>query len=174
MASHLKNLLPTNGQWIVEVISDDPMELEHFLNNENGNHVDNNHVFNMGYDFIRNGDNLNPVTPGNPTIRKNLSQTNVSFAWPLNKNWHGLGHWSYNISHERSQIYLAGLEYDSCCWAMRVLGGRSYQNLDPQGRSSFENLFYIQFLLKGLGNIGNSDPSIMLANQIPGYKDRFI
>jgi len=133
----------------------------------------NNKIFNFRYDFIRNGDIINPVeTPGSST-RRNLSQTTTSFVWPLNKRWSSLGNWSYNVSHGHLQTYFVGLQYESCCWAIRAIGGRSFRTLNPEGSKEFDNLIYLQFHLKGLGNLGSSDPKKILENHINGYHDTF-
>ena len=44
----------------------------------------------------------------------------------------------------------AGFEYDSCCWALRVVGKRFLRNRDGDHRDAL----YVQLALKGLGNFG--------------------
>lgn len=129
------------------------------------------YVFNIGYDFVRDGDvvnNLNPVGGQN-----NLSRFDVSTAWPIKSRWSAVGDWNYNISHNHSQAFLYGLEYDSCCWAIRMITSRTLLSEDINGNTSYSTNYYVQFQLKGLANIGNNDPSSLLMSTIPGYIDNF-
>ncbi len=68
---------------------------------------------------------------------------------------------------------LLGVQYDSCCWAFRLVGGRSFQNLNAQAEPRYNNNIYLQILLKGLSSVGNSDPSPTIYTYIPGYVDPF-
>ena len=102
-----------------------------------------------------------------------LKQTDISGYWQLNNHWSFMGRWNYNWSQRHSQAYFYGFVYESCCWAMRFMGTRTYVGLDPQSRDKFDNAVYIQFALKGLGNIGNNDPKSLLTESISGYVDHF-
>jgi LPS-assembly protein len=67
---------------------------------------------------------------------------------------------------------LVGLQYDTCCWAVRMVGVQAFTGLNPNNNKyEYNNLFFIQFALKGLGNIGN-DPTSEL-NSITGYSTKF-
>jgi LPS-assembly protein len=157
-----------------------------FAWNPNGNQAENttlnlqyipaaNHVFNLGYNFIRNGDILDFDSSGKVTVDsiRNLNQTAFSFAWPINDHWHMLGNWNYNLSRGFSQTYFYGLEYNGCCFAIRAIGGRTYTALNQNTNPVFGNVFYLQLQLKGLGNFGSSDPGTLLKTNIPGYRDIF-
>jgi LPS-assembly protein len=125
---------------------------------------DKDHLINLGYNFIRDGDtDLAEIT--------NLDRINLSVSWPINTNWKFLGNWNYNLSHSYPQTYFYGLEYESCCWAVRIVQNHSFLGQDLNQRTTFNNTFYLQFLLKGLGNFGNSDTGTLLTNSIPGFKD---
>ncbi|WP_236631724.1 LPS assembly protein LptD [Legionella pneumophila] len=75
-----------------------------------------------GYSYLVNGD----VTQvrNNDTENNALHQAILSAAWPLSEKWSGIGAYSYNISKNYSMMSFLGVQYDSCCWAMRILGGR--------------------------------------------------
>jgi LPS-assembly protein len=68
---------------------------------------------------------------------------------------------------------LLGVQYDSCCWAMRVLGGQTFKNLNASFEPQYNNNVYVQLLLKGLGSVATSDPYNILSTYIPGYTDPF-
>lgn len=128
-------------------------------------------VVNFGFNFARSGDALSGIVSTSPS--NNLKVTDISFAWPFLHDLSAVGRWSYNWNHQHLQNLLYGLQYESCCWAVQFVGGRAFTGLDPANNQSFNynNEFYIQFALKGLGNVGK-DPSGLLGN-ITGYQSQF-
>jgi LPS-assembly protein len=131
-----------------------------------------NKIINLGYTYLVNGD----VTQvANSAIQNSaLHQATVSYAWPLNDNWSGLGVYSYNISKRYDMNTFLGVQYDSCCWAFRVLGGRTFKSLSPTTLSpQYNNNVYLQFLLKGLGSVASTDPASTIRTYLPGYQDIF-
>jgi len=103
-----------------------------------------------------------------------LKVTDVSAAWPVMYNVSAVGRWSQNWNHAHLQNLLYGLQYDTCCWAVRLIGGRAFTGIDPNqdNKPQYSNEFYIQFSLKGLGNIQSGNPNGSLSN-IAGYDARF-
>lgn len=136
-----------------------------------------NHILNLNYNFIRLGDPLPttpPAVPPSPTSHENdLNQGGFSFAWPLAQRWSVVGGWNYDLAHHTPQNYLYGLEYQNCCWAVRAVGGRTFVALNEYNNPTYSNAFYIEWQLKGLGNIGNGDPATLLLSSIPGYQNDF-
>lgn len=130
-----------------------------------------NAVITGGYSYLVNGD-ITQVR-NNSTENNALHQAIIAFAWPLNEKWSTVGAYSHNISKNYNMMSLFGMQYDSCCWAMRVLGGRTFKSLNAQFEPQYNNNVYLQILLKGLGTVANSDPYNILSTYIPGYKDPF-
>jgi LPS-assembly protein len=95
-----------------------------------------------------------------------LEQTDISFIWPLSRQWHVIGRRYYSLLDRRPLETLAGFEYQSCCWRTQIVN-RRYVN-DDLGETR-ESL-YIQFELKGLTSIGDSIESV-LENGILGYEN---
>ncbi|MDR3504126.1 MAG: LPS-assembly protein LptD [Legionella sp.] len=130
-----------------------------------------NAILNFGYTYLVNGD----VT----SVRNNakgdnaLHQALVAFSLPLNAKWSTIGAYSHNISKDYSMMSLLGMQYDNCCWAVRILGGRTFKNLNASYQPQYNNNVYLQILLKGLGSVATSDPSRVLNTYIPGYNDPF-
>ena len=62
-----------------------------------------------------------------------------------------------------------GLEYDSCCWALRAAAPRRYISDDGEDH---DNAFYLQFVLKGLAPVGQ-DYGTVLESAILGYRDAY-
>ena len=131
-----------------------------------------NRMINVGYSYLVNG---NIIELPNDQIQNNpLHQATISYAWPLTEKWSTLGAYSHNISENYSMMTFAGLQYDTCCWAMRLLGGHTFQNLSPDRVTpQYNNNVYFQVLLKGLGDAALSDPASTIQTYLPGYSDIF-
>jgi LPS-assembly protein len=84
-----------------------------------------------------------------------------------------VGRWSHDWNTNHFQNLLFGLQYDTCCWAVRAVGERAFTKLGPNGTPKYNSGYYLQFALKGLGNIGTRDPSTLLAKNIAGYRTQF-
>lgn len=140
---------------------------------------DNDHIFNIGYTFLRGGDQLvnsNGQLITNPdNSQNNLNQTDVSAIWPLSPQWKTFGRWNYNVSQTHNQNVMGGLEYDTCCWAIRLVGAHAFNYLDAenQDKPQFNNTIYLQFAFIGLGNVSTNNASGLLRKSIPGYSDNF-
>ena len=130
-----------------------------------------NQIFSFGYSYLENGDITSLSTNG--SVNNSLNQAMVSFATPLSDKWSSFGAYSHNISKNYAMMSLLGFQYDSCCWAVRVLGGRTFKNLNDKFEAQYNNNIYFQVILKGLGSVANRDPGSVLATYIPGYVDLF-
>lgn len=97
--------------------------------------------------------------------RDDLEQTDVSLLWPLGRRWHVLARWNYSLRDERTLEGFAGLEYDACCWAVRLVG-RQYVN-DAEGEEN--QAVYLQLVLKGLGRLGENVDTL-LERAVLGYR----
>ncbi len=88
--------------------------------------------------------------PGLP----DLEQAGISFAWPVSRQWRLLGSVVQDLKGEAVIQALAGVEYDSCCWRLRV-GARRYvvEVPDPEV-IELDSAVLIQLELKGLGGLG--------------------
>lgn len=133
-----------------------------------------NQLFNVNYGRIRFGDMLVTDPPTPPDSHQNdFNRLGFSFASPLKNQWSTVGGWNYNFSHSYSQSFFYGLQYDSCCWAFRVVAGRTFYALNQNSSPIFTNIIYFQWQLKGLSTVGISDITSFLTSNIPGYMDNF-
>lgn len=105
-----------------------------------------------------------------------LEQAEISFSWQVSDDLSFVGRWQQDIRKNRTIDSFAGLEYESCCWAIRLVA-RRYLNvrLDQSGNAvpgadEFNNGIYLEFILKGMTSIGNG---LKLENDIQGYENRF-
>ncbi len=104
-------------------------------------------------------------------MRKSISdieQTDVSFRWPLTKRWSTVGRWNYSLQNDRTIEGLFGFEYNSCCWATRVVARHFLRNTEGE----YDDAIFFQFELKGLAGFGRGAGEFLERN-IPGYQDEF-
>jgi LPS-assembly protein len=100
--------------------------------------------------------------------RDTLEQTDISFLWPIGRNWRVVGRWNYSIDDNQTLETIAGIGYESCCWAINLVG-RSYVNEENGGRTTG---IYAELELKGLTRLGNSIDNL-LERGILGYESDY-
>ncbi|MBK6350458.1 MAG: LPS-assembly protein LptD [Proteobacteria bacterium] len=93
-----------------------------------------------------------------------LEQVDVSGAWPINKQWRGFARFVYSLQEENTLDQFLGLEYSSCCWAVRVIGRRFISSRSGAAETSIG----LQLELKGLSSVG-VDNEAFLREAIRGY-----
>ncbi|WP_218110440.1 LPS-assembly protein LptD [Ostreibacterium oceani] len=100
-------------------------------------------------------------------------QFDFSGAWRLSDQWRGFWRWNYSLQYKKPIDMLAGIEYADCCWAVRLLARQQRDNLGRELSDStsedLETTMYLEFVLRGLGNVGN-DTTRLLQDVIPGYR----
>ncbi|CAA6825941.1 MAG: Outer membrane protein Imp, required for envelope biogenesis / Organic solvent tolerance protein precursor [uncultured Thiotrichaceae bacterium] len=99
-------------------------------------------------------------------LDEEFEQAQLSFSTPVNDEWALIGNYERDLKNDRNLEVLAGIEYSSCCWKTRIVG-RRYLTSD---NITYDNATFIEFELKGLGNIGTGAESF-LKEQIYGYED---
>lgn len=91
-----------------------------------------------------------------------LEQTDASLAAPLFGGWSTLGRWRYSVEESRTLEAVGGLEYQTCCWAIRGAYRRYQFSFDA---ATFEPRYttglYIQLELRGLSRIGAGFQSLL-------------
>lgn len=105
----------------------------------------------------------------NVTDLDGLEQIDISARLPINKQWSFVGRWYRSLKESQTLETLAGIEYDSCCWATRLVV-RDYVNNALDDDRNLAILFQIE--LKGLGNFGQKT-DVLLEKSILGYDPDF-
>lgn len=107
---------------------------------------------------------------------ENIEQSELSFARQVADNFAIIGRWKQDLQKDRTIDSFIGLEYEDCCWAVRLVY-RRYLNirLDSSGfavpgTGEYNNGVFIEFVLKGLTNLGRR---LDVERDIYGYQDRF-
>jgi len=111
-------------------------------------------IVNIGYRYRRNA----------ITRNDQLKQADFSFLYPVNPNWSLVGRYYYSLLDHKPLEQLAGVQWESCCLAVRVLGRRYLRNRT----GDLNNSLQVEFELKGLGSAGQ-DTGRILRRAILGY-----
>ncbi len=127
-------------------------------------HNDNGLIFNMGYRYRRS--DIEPIDAVS-NVRESLEQSDISMVLPINEHWRAVTRWNYDLQEKRNLEQLVGVEYDTCCWKLRLAGRRYNKNTNEEYNNSIE----LQLVLKGLGQIG-SPIGELLERGIRGYDSR--
>ena len=104
-----------------------------------------------------------------------IEQTDISFHWPLTGQLNLVGRWAYALQEGKSLDMFGGLEYDSCCWSLRLVGRRflsGFNNGTGSINDKFQTGVFIQVELKGLAGMGRKTVDF-LSQSIPGYTSEF-
>jgi LPS-assembly protein len=80
-----------------------------------------------------------------------VDQFDVRVFWPVNDSWRVLSRVNYSFEESDLLEFQGGVEYESCCWAIRTVLRRYLRNRDGDYRDGI----YLEIVLKGLGSIGN-------------------
>ena len=126
--------------------------------------IDENKHIQMNHRFIRD------------LSGEEINQFGVSASWPINNNWHWVGRWYRDAELSRTTESFAGIQYESCCWALRLTYQRNLSNrFDDVGlrtTDQFDSGIGLQFVIKGIGSRkSNSD---MLEQGMFGYRQPYV
>ena len=124
---------------------------------------DNRHIFNLGYRFRRD---LNPAD----SVDDEIDQSDLSFKWPLSDHWSMLARWNYSLKDKRDLENIAGFEYNTCCWAFRVIG-RGHLTQDENNEDVFDRSVIFTLILKGFGSTGKANQELERA--ILGFQPEY-
>ena len=133
---------------------------------------DGRHIFTTGYSYVYDG------TSDAQGLTNSTNLFYLGSSWPLTHRISALAYLYYDFSKRLSRDITLGVQYDACCWAIRLVGQRTYIGDELQNNDSYHRQFktgvFVQVLLKGLGVFGSNNLGTQLAGKIPGYADDFI
>jgi len=128
-------------------------------------------IVHFGFLYDESGNVLTESEEPGSSIAE-LFQADIGATVPIGPRWTLLGRWYYDIENQDTIDTFGGVEYESCCWAIR-LGARRFLALNtgqPEDRE-YDNQYFFQWIFKGLVGVGQS-PVNFLSQSIPGYTDR--
>ena len=108
----------------------------------------NNKILNLAYRYRRDA----------------LEQGDLSWSWPVSSKWNFVGRYNFSFRDEEVLEQFFGLEYESCCWGLRLVSRRYISTRDGTRDSSFG----LQLVLKGMSSVGTPADKL-LENGILGY-----
>lgn len=93
-----------------------------------------------------------------------LEQADLSFLYPINQNWSLVGRYYYSLEDRKLLESIAGVQWESCCLAVRVVARRYVRSRTGDLNDSLQ----VEFELKGLGSAGQNAKRV-LRRSILGY-----
>lgn len=96
-----------------------------------------------------------------------LEEIDIAAAWPLGERWSAVGRYDYSIQDSEPLERFLGLEYATCCWAIRTVLRRYVASRTGES----ETAFTVQLQLKGFSST-SSPAERLLDRGILGY-DRY-
>lgn len=109
-----------------------------------------------------------------------IQQLGLIGAVPIKQNWQLIASYYRDITNHRMIDANVGLQYESCCWAVRFVARRQVRadfdvaidNLDQLAR--LDSGFSLQFVFKGFGDKAGFGVSDMLSNGIFSYRRPYL
>jgi len=93
-----------------------------------------------------------------------LEQGDISWSWPIAQSWNFVGRYNFSLRDDEVLEQFYGLEYESCCWGLRLVGRRYISTRDGTQDSSIG----LQLVLKGMTSVGTAADRL-LERGILGY-----
>ena len=130
---------------------------------------DNGSIYNAGYTYRRPAPGL--------TQQSVTEQFHLSTYLPIWSNWSLFAAWNYSLEADTSIEDMVGLEYNTCCWQVRVLHLRYFDNVSGENTDfnspdlERESSTQVQIVLKGMGGFGSRVTGI-LQDMIRGFDER--
>ena len=88
--------------------------------------------------------------------RDRVDQFDFRIFWPINERWRMLSRVNYSFADNDMLEVQAGLEYESCCWALRTVYRRYLKDRDGDYRDGI----YFELNLKGLASVGTTNQQL--------------
>ena len=66
--------------------------------------------------------------------RDSIEQGDLSWSWPVGSSWNFVGRYNYSFRDEEALEQFFGLEYESCCWGLRLVSRRHISTRDGTRR----------------------------------------
>ena len=111
-------------------------------------------VVNLSYRYRRNANTQEDL----------LEQVDFSFLYPLSPSWSLVGRYYYSILDRQMLEGIAGVQWDSCCMAARLVARRYVRNF----QGDLNDAIQLEIEFKGLGSAGPETTS-RLRRAILGY-----
>ncbi|WP_239001154.1 LPS assembly protein LptD [Pantoea stewartii] len=108
----------------------------------------------------------------NPIYKNGISQVGTTASWPIHDAWSVVGAYYYDTRNNRPASQLVGLQYSSCCYAIR-LGYERKINGWENNDSKYDNQISFNIELRGLSSNYGLGTGQMLSQGIIPYQRAF-
>jgi LPS-assembly protein len=114
------------------------------------------HVQQYSYYLQYNPAHNRIVNLGKRFTRGELEQSDVSAEWPIAGRWSFQARSLYSWLDHRNVDSYAGVEYNACCWALRIVGGRRLSIDTEHGNAATQTAsIMLELELTGLSKLGH-------------------
>ena len=114
-----------------------------------------------------------PTYSTSEQYREGISQVGATASWPIVDRWSVVGAYYFDTNTHSSADQMLGVQYNSCCYAIRVgyerkLNGWDYNSNNTGGRSKYDNSIGFSIELRGLSsNYGLGTQQMLRSNIMP-------
>lgn len=108
----------------------------------------------------------------NPVYKNGISQVGATASWPLADAWSLVGSYYYDTRNNRPAEQMVGLQYSSCCYAIRLGYQRKIKGWENND-SKYDNQISFNIELRGLSSDYGLGTNEMLRQGIIPYQRAF-
>ncbi len=103
--------------------------------------------------------------------KEGISQVGGTASWPIADRWSIVGAYYFDTNQSKSADQMLGLQYNSCCYAIRVGYERKLNGWDyEKGQSEYDNVIGFNIELRGLSSNYGLGTQQMLRSPILPYR----
>ncbi|HSG89278.1 MAG TPA: LPS-assembly protein LptD [Pseudomonadales bacterium] len=100
-----------------------------------------------------------------------IEQVDAGFSWPVTDRTALIGRYFYDLERENTIEMFAGVQYDDCCWRLRLVGRQYRRPYDGVDDTDTETGVFVEVVMKGLAGFDGGLQSI-LEEGIYGYGEQ--
>lgn len=113
----------------------------------------------LGVSYI--GDSGLRIQGGYRFRDQQVDQVDFRVRYPISDSWNLLGRWNYSFLEDTTLESVLGFEYESCCWALQLIGRQFVNARDGSDQIGV----FVELHLKGLGSLGRQPYDLFGINQ---------
>lgn len=121
--------------------------------------------FNYRYASPRYTQATLPIYASAKQYKDGISQAGVSASWPIKEHWSLVGAYYYDTNARQPADQMVGVQYSSCCYAIRVGYERKINGWD-RDHSKYDNVMGFNIELRGLSTYYGLGTQEMLRSNI--------
>lgn len=108
-----------------------------------------------------------PTISASDRYKQGISQAGITASWPIVERWSLVGAYYYDTNAHQPSDQMLGVQYNSCCYAIRVGYERKLNGWEKE-KSSFDDKIGFNIELRGLSsNYGLGTQQMLRSNILP-------